>query len=1777
MKKLFKTEMSYKIRSFYLSCFILAIGGNAYSQQGTTVLPNNASYSNKTSPQGALRYQRGFYLITPAEMNNSGITPGMNINSIGFTIGRAQNDTTHGRFRLFLQNTADVVSRADTGWNTVSSATNEYNAIGLFPGKYEWQVRANCTGSSAFTSSVFFFNDELSGCNNPYNLNTISITTNAATLTWESATSPGFVNYMVEYTATDVINWISANTSDTFYNVSGLLANKSYQWRVKTVCSTTSSAINSSSFFTNATSNCNLPSGLSSAVTQDSLVALSWNAAAGALYYEVQFRRKGTSSWSPTSSFSNSANLVLPVGTTYQWRVRTICDPGPSGDFVSGTDFTTGGTTVCYEPTVPTTRNITSTSARLTWTPVVGATGYTTRYRLKNTISWVNAVTPIAPMTPMTLTCDSLISIPDTTGAYDIPFHGGSPFTYTGGGVYVAWEYSRPAGNLSTTNLTLSTTRGTSTAGANGQDSVTFLLCMLSRADTTMTGLPNILGESRQRPETRFGSPGLKDSVAVVAVYALGMTAPKFQSPTPISALITNRSATNKTYNVTLTVKEQQSGAVRYTITQNNVAVPATDTVLVSFNGWSPSLLEKDSIIISIPAEPNENVLNNNSKSYFQDVNTSFLAYDDGTALVSAAGFGTGEGLLLNKHTLSGCGQVIAAKVYLTESAEGMPLHAVIRNTAGGIVAQSPVFTAANSDINKYHSFYFTTPAPFSNEDFYIGIAQAASATAYYPVGSQWEDAATRDGAYFHANLNGTNLSDHPEGGRLMIRAEIGSSVPEVFINGNLTLCSPGSNVLTAGSASTRYANSIIGYSSQYATNDYSALQTLGTPNVYPAYGLSPNAWISVTAQGQREYLVLGFPNPGKINFVDIFETANPGAVDSIWAKDPASPVYNLVYFTTATAAPLTSRKNHISFTETLYDVSEIRIALNSPAVPGHNAIDAVGIGKEIVPGTFTTYLWSPGGETTQTKTVNLAGTHTLTVTNGSGCQSSTSVTVVNAVTTAPVITAGGPTSFCPGGSVVLTSSITSGIIWSTGATTPSITVNAAGSYSVTYNGGSCGALISSPVSVSINAVPTVAITGSLQICLGNQNTLDAGAGFSSYLWSTGQTSQTILISSAGIYSVTVTNALGCTASASVTAIYATLPAPVITGNLSFCPGGSTVLDAGTGYISYLWSTGAITRTITVLTTGDFNVTVTNAGGCTASASVLTSLFTPPVPNITGAAGFCAGGSTTLTAPAGYATYLWSTGSVASSITVNTSGTYIVTVTDNNGCTGSKSVAVSVFPSPVPVISGTLSFCGGTSTTLNAGPGYSSYLWSTGATTQIINVNTVASFTVTVTNANGCSATASATTTNTGSLPAVPGPISGPSLANCSSTGNIYSIAAVPNTSHYVWSVPVGATIISGQRTTSISVNYGPTFQGGNIVVAASNACGQSPSIVPRKLFVQSLANAPGTITGQASGLCGPTTKTYSIATVPTATSYTWSAPSGASIVSGQGTTVVSVLFGAGFSYGNICVTANNACGSTIPSCKLLSGVLPTPGAIRGPTAVCRNQSNLLYEIDPVAGATSYTWTVPQSAQIFFGQGSTNIVVKMGPNAGNITVKANSACGSGGLRVLPITLANCLYAPPIFTMKEIRPVPEVVSNYGGSATAGNLYFEWTLGEPRIELFSKPDYLFTQGFHQPLVYVIPVKQTDTTVLVASDKIKIIVYPNPISTVLKVKIEMPDTRPLVVDLGDVNGRLLQRKNIAAGLTKHLLEFGMTGYIGGAYYLIVKDANGTVINTIKLVKVD
>ncbi|MBN4062526.1 T9SS type A sorting domain-containing protein, partial [Bacteroidales bacterium AH-315-I05] len=275
-------------------------------------------------------------------------------------------------------------------------------------------------------------------------------------------------------------------------------------------------------------------------------------------------------------------------------------------------------------------------------------------------------------------------------------------------------------------------------------------------------------------------------------------------------------------------------------------------------------------------------------------------------------------------------------------------------------------------------------------------------------------------------------------------------------------------------------------------------------------------------------------------------------------------------------------------------------------------------------------------------------------------------------------------TTFCAGGSVTLTSSSTTGNVWSPGGeTTQSITVTVSGSYTVTVTNGN-GCTGTSVTTVTVNQA-TANIAGITSICEGTSTTLTASGGVS-YIWNTGDNTSVIVVSpiTTTPYTVTVTDGNGCSDIATVTVTVSPIPTVSITGNTSICEGASTTLLA-TGGVSYLWSTGASASTITVnpISTTPYSVTVTDGSGCTNTETAIVTVNSSPIATITGNTTVCEGESTILLANGG-ATYLWSTGDTTSMITVSPTSTtpYSVTVTDMNGCSDSETSIVTVDPLP---------------------------------------------------------------------------------------------------------------------------------------------------------------------------------------------------------------------------------------------------------------------------------------------------------------------------------------------------------------------------------------------------------------------------------------------------------------------------------------------------------------
>jgi len=387
-----------------------------------------------------------------------------------------------------------------------------------------------------------------------------------------------------------------------------------------------------------------------------------------------------------------------------------------------------------------------------------------------------------------------------------------------------------------------------------------------------------------------------------------------------------------------------------------------------------------------------------------------------------------------------------------------------------------------------------------------------------------------------------------------------------------------------------------------------------------------------------------------------------------------------------------------------------------------------------------------------------VAGPATITYTDDKGCQQTASV-VVNGLPAA-TITASGPTVFCAGGSVNLTAGGGLSYNWSSGAGTSIISVTNSGTFTVTATDGNGCKGTSAATIVTVNPLPTASITasGPTSFCAGGSVGLTASAG-AAYVWSTGATTQSITVNTASSLTVRVTDINGCTnQSAAINVTVNALPTATVSasGPTSFCAGGSVSLTASAG-AGYLWSTGATTQTISVTGSGTPSVRVTGANGCNATSAPVTVTVNPlPVATINNgnAVSFCAGSTADLTASAG-SSYLWSTGATTRTISVGTAGARSVTVTDANGCSAVSAVTnVTVNPLPLATISavGPTTFCAGGSVSLTASAG-AGYLWSTGATSRSISMNTSGNPTVTVTDLNGCSATSTPTAITVNPLP----------------------------------------------------------------------------------------------------------------------------------------------------------------------------------------------------------------------------------------------------------------------------------------------------------------------------------------------------------------------------------------------------------------------------------------
>ncbi len=675
----------------------------------------------------------------------------------------------------------------------------------------------------------------------------------------------------------------------------------------------------------------------------------------------------------------------------------------------------------------------------------------------------------------------------------------------------------------------------------------------------------------------------------------------------------------------------------------------------------------------------------------------------------------------------------------------------------------------------------------------------------------------------------------------------------------------------------------------------------VGNTSVYGPQNTSTNDIIYVAWNNVTQQTVISASGPTTFcQGGSVTLTANaPNPTQYLWSNGATTPTINVntsgTYSCTVNGtialSPITVTVNSIPSTPI--------ISTNGPTT------FCIGGNVTLTSSSSINNTWS-NGATSQSITVTNSGAYSVTVSNGTCSATSIPKTiVVNTTPSTPTISNSGSTTFCAGGSVTLTSSSTTGNVWSTGATTQSIVVTTPGSYTVYVSNGTCTSGTSAPKTVVVNPVPstpTIFANGPTTFCIGGSVSLTSSSSTGN-TWSNFSTAQSITVSNSGNYSVTVSNGT-CTATSTLTTV-SVINNPVINSQpisqavnpnttvqftaSSLSPGvsyqwqvnngsGFTNISNGGQYSGANSSTLVISNVLNAQNNYQYRCVVSNSS-CNVNsndASLTVYCLTPAV-NLAGSNTFCQGTQANLFAASGSGyTYQWFrngsviSGAATANYAATIAGSYSVRI-DSGGCYGiSPAQAVSFYSLPNVGISnsaGTL-VCSGSPVTLN-GTGAVSYSWNNGVlnntTFYPTSTNT---YQVVGTDIHGCT-NSNSTTIVVNGLPTVQSIIGNPSIVPFQSY--VYAVNSTPGIT-FNWLIQGGA-IVSGQGTNNVNVMWGsagPYLL--QLVQNNANGCSDTSSLAVIN------SNCSITYTVQQVGTapyCQGDSITLSVATAP-GTQFQW-------------------------------------------------------------------------------------------------------------------------------------------------------------------------------------------------------------------------------------------------------------------------------------------------------------
>jgi hypothetical protein len=276
----------------------------------------------------------------------------------------------------------------------------------------------------------------------------------------------------------------------------------------------------------------------------------------------------------------------------------------------------------------------------------------------------------------------------------------------------------------------------------------------------------------------------------------------------------------------------------------------------------------------------------------------------------------------------------------------------------------------------------------------------------------------------------------------------------------------------------------------------------------------------------------------------------------------------------------------------------------------------------------------------------------------------------------------GADTSFCANDTLILDAGANrSTYRWSNGSRSRELTILQPGTYFVFVEDSAfCRGY--DTVTVGLLPAPIIDLGPDINFCDGDSTLLDAGPGFTSYLWNTGESTQTLSVDMTGVYTVMIADTNGCVEEDEIIVSENPIPFIFLGPDIEGCVGDPITIFGDPGFNAYAWSTGEITPNISVTQAGKYWLTITDQSGCMNTDTIGVTLEGGVIdlgPDVS----ICEEDSIVLDAGSGYAAYIWSDGSLTQTLTVKTSGSYDITALDGN-CRVLDTINISVDPLPVP-------------------------------------------------------------------------------------------------------------------------------------------------------------------------------------------------------------------------------------------------------------------------------------------------------------------------------------------------------------------------------------------------------------------------------------------------------------------------------------------------------------